>query len=134
MKKICFNHLKAGTIGQAKAFYKLVCLSAMFLMPFVFGFTPSPVPVTTCPAPANLAKTSEGSGSISYSWSATEGAATYKVKYVRQSDGYESPEYSTSNTGYTFSGLQPGRYSFYFYSLCDEGPSAFIVTEDIIAG
>ncbi len=56
----------------------------------------------------------------------------YTLKYVRQSDGYASPEYATSGTSYTFSGLSAGNYVFYVATICGDEKSSFIGVEDLV--
>lgn len=41
------------------------------------------------------------------------------------------PEWSTTATSYTFTGLTPGAYRFYFAANCGGEVSGFIVIEDV---
>ena len=86
---------------------------------------------TTCAAPTNVHKTGSTDTSISYAWDAGNDATSYKVKYLRQSDGYQSQEWTATTTSFTFSNLSPGRYTFYFASVCGGEASGFIITDDI---
>lgn len=102
-----------------------------FLLPLSFAFSNPESPDTTCPAPSNVHVTAKTSSSISFDWDDCGCFQTgYKVKYVRQGDGYNSPEYSTGSSAFTFSGLQAGTYTFYFKTDCGGEVSGAIVIED----
>ena len=111
-----------------KAFFLL-----LLALPLVFGFAMPPTASTdcTCGTPTNVHKTGSTLTSATYAWNAVGGAASYKVKYVRQSDGYQSSEWTTSSTSFTFTGLAAGAYKFYFATNCDGEASDFIVIDDI---
>lgn len=102
-------------------------------MPLAFGFALPPTVQTACgcDAPTNVRKLDSTTTSTTFSWGAVSGAAGYKVKYVRQSDAYQSPEWTTTSATYTFTGLTPGAYKFYFATDCGEEVSGFIVIDDV---
>jgi hypothetical protein len=112
---------------------KKLLLMLLFAAPFAFGFASLPTADEdcACSSPTNVHKTFGSGGSATYAWDAVSGATSYKVKYVRQSDGYASPEWSTSSTSYTFKGLTPGAYKFYFAANCVGEASGFIVIDDL---
>ncbi len=102
------------------------------LLPLFFAFTNPESPETTCPAPANVYVTATSPGSVSFDWDDCGCTGNgYKVKYLRQSDGYNSPEYSTSSSAFTFSGLQAGTYDFIFKTVCGGESSGFVIIEDL---
>ncbi|MBI1224633.1 MAG: hypothetical protein GC192_05305 [Bacteroidetes bacterium] len=105
----------------------------LFALPMAIGFAMPPVATLdcTCDAPTNVHKTSYTTTSATFSWTAVSGATGYKVKYVRQSDAYASPEWTTTSTSYTFTSLTPGAYKFYFATDCGEEVSGFIIIDDI---
>jgi hypothetical protein len=80
----------------------------------------------------NLQRTGPTQGAVYYSWSAASGASAYKVYYVRLSDGYTSPIYTTSATSIYFSGLNAGSYKCYFAPVCGSEPLEYIADELII--
>ena len=83
--------------------------------------------------PQNVAATSISGGDISFDWDDCTGGCTgYKVKYVWQEDLYASPEFTTSNSSYSFSGLPTGTYDFYFSTVCEGTVSSFIGIEEQI--
>lgn len=87
-----------------------------------------------CPTPTNVTKTGATTSSISYSWDNMGSSVSYKVRYVRTADSYNSPYYYTLSPSYTFSSLASGNYSFYFYTVCTdpEGTSdAYINWDDV---
>ena len=87
----------------------------------------------TCAEPTNITNTSSLAGSISFTWDGCMGCCNgYEVQYVRLSDGYTSPLYSTASSSITLTGLASGEYEFYFRTVCDGGVSGFIVVEDNI--
>ena len=88
---------------------------------------------TTCDAPTNVTVTAKFSSSISFDWDGPDGS-TYEVYYVRQSDGYTSPVYSTSSSDYAYSGLSAGTYDFYFRTDCGTEMSEIIGIEEVFIG
>ncbi len=111
---------------------KLVFLLA-FAMTLTFSFANESI--TTCGAPTNVTATNYSSGAISFDWDDCGTTCTgYEVQFVRLSDGYKSGWLSTSNSDYTFSGLQAGNYEFQFRTVCGGGVSSIIGIEDVITG
>ncbi len=106
-------------------------LTLALLLWFSVSFSAEVLPKNDCEAPTNLVKTGQTTSAISFSWN---GTGQHVVKYVRQSDGYTSPDIFVSGTSYTFSDLTAGSYTFYFATDCDGEVSDFIVTEDVING
>ncbi len=91
-------------------------------MPLAFGFATLPTAHDcTCGTPTNVHKTGSTLTTATFAWDAVSGASGYKVKYVRQSDNYASPEWTTSSLTYTFTNLTAGRYYFYFAADCGGG-------------
>ncbi len=87
----------------------------------------------SCPDPSNVHKSGSGSGYITYDWDDCGCLLNnYKVKYIRKSDGYTSPVYSTSSSNFTFTGLQPGAYTFYFWTDCGGGNISNVIGVDDI--
>ncbi len=105
------------------------------LLPLFFAFSNPESPEITCPAPSNVHVTAVSTGTISFEWDDCGCVGNgYKVKYVRQSDGYTSPEVSTTNSNFTFSGLSAGKYTFYFWTDCGGEKSEIIGVEDVLIG
>ncbi len=102
-------------------------------LPLAFGFVnlPTAQDDCTCDTPTNVRRTSSTATSITYSWDAVSGATGYNVKYLRLSDSYQSPEWTTTATSYTFTNLTAGAYKFYFATDCGGEVSEFIVIEDV---
>ena len=103
-----------------------------FLIPVLFAFkTPESTDVT-CPTPTNVQVSGQSSGTISFDWDDCGCLSTgFTVKYLRQSDGYTSPETTVTSSNYTFSGLTAGTYKFYFRTKCGGETSGAIVIEDL---
>lgn len=106
-------------------------IALVLLIPIVSGFTNPPAIETNCPGPQAFV-TSQSTGSASFSWSAISGASGYVVYFVRQGDNYTSQQINTSNTSISFSGLPSGTYTFYFATVCGNGPSGIIIIEDLV--
>ncbi|MEO1263845.1 MAG: hypothetical protein AAFZ15_33880 [Bacteroidota bacterium] len=88
-------------------------------------FTP-----VTCSAPSNLALVSTDA-TFTFDWDDCGCSPTeYRVFYKR--GGATSHEFSTSSSDITFTGLAPGNYEFYFYTVCQTGISSIIITSDVV--
>lgn len=100
------------------------------------AFSPPQHTFTVCPSPTDLVKTAQTGVSISYAWTPAEGISEHVVMYVRhgETSNFTSQEVTVSGSSFTFTGLAPGRYTFYIASKCGSETSGFIVTEDIING
>ncbi len=96
------------------------------------GFSAAPERMPSSCIIENLQRTGPSQGSVSYSWNSVSGATVYKVYYVRLSDSYTSPVYSTSSTYMPFSGLTAGTYRFYFAPVCGEDTLEYIADEVVI--
>ena len=86
----------------------------------------------TCPEPTSITNAGSLVGVVSFTWDNCSSCNSYEVKYVRLSDGYTSPLFSTASASITLTGLASGEYVFYFRTVCDGGVSGFIVIEDNI--
>ncbi len=105
----------------------------LLFFPLMFAFSYPENPDTSCSAPTNVQVTAKSSGSVTFDWDDYDGNPNgYKVKYLRQSDGYTSPEYFTGTSDFTFSSLPAGRYTFYFKTDCGGEVSGIIIIEDLI--
>lgn len=105
------------------------------MLVFLLYLLPSniqPGEVCNCPQVSNLQTIGKTNSSYSISWSGNSFASGYTAKYVRQEDGYESPEFSASSGSFTFSNLPAGRYTFQVAAVCNGEKSSFIGIEDII--
>lgn len=85
-----------------------------------------------CPPVLHFYKTGKTSGSVSVSWGSAGDTVLYRLWYVREADGYVGQTTFTSATTHTFTGLIPGRYTFYIATVCGEETSSFIGVEDVI--
>jgi hypothetical protein len=83
-------------------------------------------------SPPNAGISGRSSGSITFTWTPVAGAQTYILWYVRIDDNYQSGQYTTGNANYTFSGLPPGEYAFYFVTNCGLEMSEYLIIDDII--
>lgn len=105
------------------------------MLVFLLYLLPSnvqPREVCDCPQVSNLQTTGKTNSSYSISWSDNPSASGYTVKYTRQEDGYESPEFPASSSSFTFSNLTAGRYTFQVAAICGTEKSSFIGVEDIL--
>ena len=104
----------------------------MFMLPS--SIPPSEVQNTTCNCAevTNLHQTGQSESTYSVSWSGNTSATSYLLKYVREGDGYTSPEFLTTGNSYTFNSLINGQYTFYVAAVCGQEMSSFIGIEDII--
>jgi hypothetical protein len=109
--------------------YKVMLLIA-FMAPVMAGISSPGKVYTFCPTP-RVTVAGQSSGSVSFSWDSVEGAAVYKVMYVRSEDHYTSSEFTTGSNTMNFSSLPSGTYRFYFETVCDGGLSGWVVTDDI---
>ena len=135
IKRFKFNAKKIKTVRTLSVvlFLKTPFILVLLLVSLSIGFSKKPSPRDGhCGSPINVIKTGQTSNSVSFAWDSVENAIEYRVKYVRQEDGYLSPEFTTSSLNFTFTNLLQGTYRFYFSSVCGEGVSQFIITEDLI--
>lgn len=113
-----------------------ILLLWLFLQPLPSPYV-QPLPATTdcqCTTVSEVEVASKTQNSISIAWSAPHDATGFEVWYVRQSDNYVSGYFYPSGPAYTFTGLSPGRYSFYLVSICGAEKSAEYIVEDLIQG
>ena len=83
----------------------------------------------TCPAPSNVSVVSTDA-TFTFDWDDCGcSSSEYRVYYKR--GGNTSPEYSTSISEITFTGLAPGNYEFHFYTVCG-GPASAIILEEVV--
>ena len=122
--------MKKQTKVQHFAWFKGL-LFTILLLSGATGFTSTPDFRPLSCIIENLQRTGPSQGAVYYSWSAVSGASTYKVYYVRLSDGYTIPTYTISATSIDFSGLSAGSYKYYFAPVCGSEPLEFI-TDDIV--
>lgn len=107
--------------------------SLLMMLPLLFAFSTPSGMVTSCPEPTNVHVAGQSSGSISFDWDDCGCIAfVYKVKYVRHSDGYTSAVYTTTSSNFTFTGLQAGTHTFYFWTECGGEPSGIIGNEELV--
>src|SRR5690606_38217555 len=94
-----------------------------------FGFSnPNSTALASCPAPTNLTKTFQSTSSVGFDWDDCGCSPTeYRAYFVR--GGQASPEYSTTDSNITFSGLSAGTYQFHFYTVCGGVVSSIIIEE-----
>ncbi len=116
-------------INKSQQPYFIIAL--VLLMPIIFGFTTPAAPQTTCPEP-QVSVIVQSSSAASFSWGAVSGATEYVVFYVRKGDNYTSQQIHTQSTSIAITGLTPGKYNFYFATVCAGGISAFIIIEDLV--
>ncbi|MBI5914134.1 MAG: hypothetical protein HY842_02060 [Bacteroidetes bacterium] len=114
-------------------------MKKVFLLPLlllVFAFSePEKASPLTCPSPANVHIAFQSSDAIAFDWDDCGCTApVYKVYYVRHSDNYQSPAYTATASGYTFTNLPADTYDFYFYTTCGDTTSGVIGNEEIILG
>jgi hypothetical protein len=109
-------------------------ISALLLAAVAYaGPVPSAGTVdANCPPATNLHATDKSAGSITLAWNAAEGATSYQVWWVRQSDGQACDPVTTTGTSLTLSGLQPGTYTFWVATQCNGEASSWIGIEDVI--
>jgi hypothetical protein len=78
---------------------KRLLLLLLFAAPLAFGFASLPTATDcACSAPTNIRKAGNTTSSVTYTWDAVAGAAGYKVKYLRLSDGYWPPVPTSSTS------------------------------------
>ena len=96
------------------------------------GFSSSnPAGFSECPTLTNLSIVAQIGSSVSFDWDDCGCDFTeYRIYFVR--GGQVSPEYSSSVSNISFSGLSPGTYQFYFYTICGSTVSSIIVDEVVI--
>jgi hypothetical protein len=123
--------MKKKTKVQHFAWFKGLLFTILMLSGST-GFTSTPDFRPLSCIIEDLQRTGPSQGAVYYSWSAVSGASGYKVYYVRLSDGYTSPIYSTSATSIYFSGLSAGSYKCYFAPVCGSEPLEYITDELII--
>ncbi len=107
-------------------------LFTILLLSGATGFSHAPVFKPLNCIIENLQKTGPSQGTVYYAWDAVSGATAYKVYYVRLSDGYTSPVYTTNTPSYYFSGLSSGTYRCYFAPVCGNGTLEYITDDSII--
>ncbi len=71
---------------------KKILFLFLIALPLAFGFAvlSTADKDCSCGTPTNVHKTFSNSSSATFVWDAVDGAANYRVKYVRKSDAYQS--------------------------------------------
>lgn len=111
--------MKLPLNSQKRAGWKGLLLVLLLHLSFS-GFTTAPALQPLSCIIENLQRTGPSQGNVSYSWNSVSGASGYKVYYVRLSDSYTSPVYTTGSTSMPFYGLASGTYRFFFAADCGE--------------
>lgn len=104
----------------------------VLLLPMLGNFPAPQLEDCSCPAITSVSVSTRSSGSIGWTWSGSESATGYEVWFHKEDGDYTSAHYNTTNESYTYSGLAPGRYTFYFRAVCGGQISSFIGVEDIV--
>lgn len=106
-------------------------LALTFLAPLTNSATVTFITPTSIAA-SGVRITSQTSTSVSFEWDAISGATGYIVWYQRN-DNYTSGNFETSTPNISFSGLQPGNYTFHFKVIIN-GTSSEFTGEDLVMG
>ncbi|MBK8566133.1 MAG: hypothetical protein IPN76_23020 [Saprospiraceae bacterium] len=111
-------------------FFLMLLLAA----PTFFGFTAANESDLTCPLTTGVFTANKSGGDISFDWNnCSGGCVQYLVKYIRRQDNYQSQEFTTGTSAYSFSNLPSGNYDFYFATDCGGGStSGWIIIEELI--
>jgi hypothetical protein len=118
--------MKKNRLSTLTFFFVLVLLTSIGS-----GFSYPAFKLISC-QPPDVSVSSKSAGTISFSWGGVAGGKAYDVYFYRHEDHYTSGIITTSSTSVLFSSLPSGTYDFYFATECDEGPSSFIIIEDIL--
>lgn len=128
-----FSMMKNEFKQRCQLLVKLSIL-LLLLVPAVPGISSNVTPMATelvCPTP-NVSKTGQGSGSISFAWGPVSGAASYNMWYVRKDDNTSSSVFNTTANSIAYTGLNAGNYRFYFYTVCEDGSSEYVIIDETI--
>jgi hypothetical protein len=116
--------LKPGKQALATLFFMLSLLAGNFSAPAAMD--------CSCPTPSSVTKTAQTSSSASFAWEGGGAGVTYKVWYVRKSDGFASQEVVANGNAVSFTGMQAGTYTIYAKTICEGGEVQSIIWDDII--
>lgn len=109
----------------------LFALALTFLAPLTHSATVSFINPASVVGPG-VRVTSQTGSSVAFEWDAISGASGYVVWYQRN-DNYTSGNFETSTPNISFSGLQPGNYTFHFKVIIN-GSSSEFTGEDLVMG
>ncbi len=119
--------VKLQTICRWKAL-----LFSLLLLIGSSGFAPSSANEPLSCVIESVQCTANAQGSASYSWGAVSGATSYKVYYVRLSDGYTSQVSTVSGTSHTFAGLSSGAHRFFFAPVCGSDTLEYVIDDVVV--